>query len=151
MPPSRRLDGLYLVGVELGVSLNIWDVEEIPEEWAAFSRGAPEDPVPFLAEVDRTRQFAKTATFYQLLGVESTTSHADLKRHFYRLAGRFHPDHHMDHPEWTPSAVIAHGEFDCGVQNFVGPRNQKTLRLESCATIQRGTSQCSEASATLFE
>ena len=99
---SRRLDGLYLVGVELGAPLNIWEVCEIPEDWAAFSPGTAEDPVTFLADVDRTLQFVKTANYYQLLGVESTTSRATLKRHFYRLARRFHPDHHMDHPEWTP-------------------------------------------------
>ena len=99
---SRRLDGLCLVGIELGIPLNIWGFDEVPEDWAAFSTRAVEDPACFLAEVDRILRFARTANYYQLLGVEPTTSRTELKRHFYSLARRFHPDHHMDHPDWTP-------------------------------------------------
>jgi curved DNA-binding protein CbpA len=99
---SRRLDGHCLVGVELGVPLNIWGVHEVPEDWAAFSPPAVEDPACFLAEVDRILHFAGTANYYQLLGVEPTASRAELKRHSYSLARRFHPDHHMTHPDWTP-------------------------------------------------
>ena len=102
---SRRLDGLYLVGVELGIPLNIWDVDEIPEDWAAFSPPTAEDPASFLAEVDRILHAARTATYYELLAVESNTPRSEVKRHFYQLARRFHPDHHMDHPEWTPRLV----------------------------------------------
>jgi tetratricopeptide (TPR) repeat protein len=29
-----------------------------------------------------------------------------VKRQFYRLASRFHPDHHMAHPEWTPRLLV---------------------------------------------
>ncbi len=101
----RRLDGLYLVGIELGIPLNIWDVDEVPEDWAAFSPPAAEDPAFFLAEVDRILHSARTATYYQLLGVESNSPRSELKRHFYQLARRFHPDHHMDRPEWTPRLV----------------------------------------------
>ncbi len=99
---SRRLDGLCLVGIELGIPLNIWGFDEVPEDWAAFSTRAVEDPACFLAEVDRILRFARTANYYQLLGVEPTTFRTELKRHFYSLARRFHPDHHMDHPDWTP-------------------------------------------------
>jgi DnaJ domain len=99
---SRRLDGLHLVGIELGIPLNIWDVDEAPEDWAAFSPPAAEDPASFLAEVDRILHFARTANYYQLLGVNSNASRSEVKRHFYLLARRFHPDHHMSHPEWTP-------------------------------------------------
>jgi curved DNA-binding protein CbpA len=99
---SRRLDGLCLVGVELGMPLNIWGVEDVPEDWAAFSAPGVENPSSFLTEVDRILNLAQTANYYQLLGVEPTTSHTELKRHFYILARRFHPDHHMGHPDWTP-------------------------------------------------
>lgn len=82
--------------------MNIWGLDDVPEDWTAFSPPAAEDPSSFLAEVDQILQFARTAKYYQLLGAEPTTSRAELKRRFYRLARRFHPDHHMDHPEWTP-------------------------------------------------
>jgi tetratricopeptide (TPR) repeat protein len=99
---SHRLEGLYLVGVELGIPLNIWDVDEVPEDWAAFSPPAKENPAAFLAEVDRILHPAGATTYYRLLGVESNTPRSEVKKHFYQLARRFHPDHHMDHPEWTP-------------------------------------------------
>jgi curved DNA-binding protein CbpA len=102
---SRRLDGLHLVGVELGIPLNIWDVEEVPEDWAAFTRPTAEDPACFLSEVDRILNSARTASYYQLLGVKPNISRSELKRHFYHLASRFHPDHHMNRPEWTPRLV----------------------------------------------
>ena len=102
---SRRLDGLHLVGIELGIPLNIWDVDEAPEDWTAFSPPAAEDPASFMAEVDRLLHFVRTANYYQLLGVNSTTSRSEVKRHFYLLARRFHPDHHMNNPEWTPQLV----------------------------------------------
>jgi curved DNA-binding protein CbpA len=99
---STRLQGLYLVGVEFATPLNIWNVDTVPDDWAAFSPPSKEDPSSFLAEVDRILHSVTVATHYQLLGVEPHAPHSEVKRHFYRLARRFHPDHHMDHPEWTP-------------------------------------------------
>jgi len=99
---SQRLDGLFLVGIESGVALNIWNVDETPEDWAAFSPPAKEDPAAFLAEVDRILKLSGSTTHYQLLGASPSTSRSALKHLFYQLARRFHPDHHMDHPEWTP-------------------------------------------------
>ena len=60
------------------------------------------DTALFLSEVDRLLRSVQTATHYQLLDVRRDTSRAEVKRRFYQLARRFHPDHHMDHPEWTP-------------------------------------------------
>jgi hypothetical protein len=99
---SQRCNGLFLVGVESGVPLNIWNLPDAPEDWAAFSPPPKEDPVAFLAEVDGILHDCGSASYYQLLGVNSSTARSDVKRHFYQLARRFHPDHHMDHPEWTP-------------------------------------------------
>jgi curved DNA-binding protein CbpA len=99
---SPRLEGFYLVGIELEIPLNIWAVVEVPEDWSAFSPVAKEDSTAFLAEVDQILNTAHAATYYQLLGVQPGTARAEVKRHFYQLASRFHPDHHMNHPEWTP-------------------------------------------------
>lgn len=99
---SPRLEGLFLVGIELGIPLNIWNIEEVPEDWAAFSPPSKEDPATFLAEIDRILHFGRTATYYQILDVEPKTPGSQVKKRFYQLARRFHPDHHMDHPEWTP-------------------------------------------------
>ena len=99
---SHRLEGLYLVGVELGIPLNIWDMDEVPEDWAAFSPPKKEDPAAFLADIDRILHTVQTTSYYQLLNVEPNAPRSEVKSHFYQLARRFHPDHHMDHPEWTP-------------------------------------------------
>jgi len=103
---SRRLEGLYQVGAEFVIPRNIWNVDEVPEDWAAFSPVAREDPTSFVAEVDRILRSSRSATYYQLLDVKPETSRSDVKRHFYQLARRFHPDHHMDHPEWTPQLLM---------------------------------------------
>src|SRR5665213_3184413 len=77
-------------------------LDSAPDDWTAFSPPITEDPAAFLAEVDRILQSVAVASHYQLLGVEPRASHNEVKRNFYQLARRFHPDHHMDHPEWTP-------------------------------------------------
>jgi curved DNA-binding protein CbpA len=99
---SPRLGGLYLVGVEFETPRNIWNLDSSPDDWTAFAPAIAEDPSAFLAEVDRILQSVAVASHYQLLGVDPRASHSEVKRHFYQLARRFHPDHHMNHPEWTP-------------------------------------------------
>jgi curved DNA-binding protein CbpA len=99
---SSRLRGMYLVGVEFETAQNIWNVETFPEDWITFSPLMKDDPAAFLAEVDRILHSVAVATHYQLLGVKPETPHSEVKRHFYQLARKFHPDRHMDHPEWTP-------------------------------------------------
>jgi len=99
---SLRLDGLYVAGIEFTVPLNIWNLDDAPEDWAAFSPTPKEDPASFLGEVDRILNSASRTSHYQLLNVESSTPRSEVKKHYYQMARRFHPDHHMDHPEWTP-------------------------------------------------
>jgi len=99
---SRRLDGVSLVGVELTIPLNIWDVDDVPEDWESYWASPVEDAATFISEVDRILDSARTADYYHLLDVGVNASRSEVKGHFYKLARRFHPDHHMDHPEWTP-------------------------------------------------
>ena len=103
---SRRLDGYYQVGVEFETPQNIWPVEQAPEDWESFSPAVQEDPVSLMAEVERLLQFASTGAHYQLLDIQADTPGHEIKSHFYRLARRFHPDRHMDHPERIPRLVI---------------------------------------------
>lgn len=99
---SKRLNGLYLVGVELAVPLNIWGLEEAPEDWIDISPRRTEDPLDFPAEVARALGCARRETFYRLLNVNQDAPLSEVKRQYHHLALRFHPDHHMDHPEWAP-------------------------------------------------
>ncbi len=103
---SRRPDRLYLVGIEFAIPLNIWDVEDAPADWVAFSTSKKEESADsFLTEVHQLLRAAQTKSHYQLLGVQPGVSRSELKRCFYQLARKFHPDHHMDQPEWTPRLV----------------------------------------------
>jgi tetratricopeptide (TPR) repeat protein len=89
------------VGVELAIPLNIWNVDDAPEDWETYWAPAVEDSATFLSEVDRILDRIRTADYYRLLDVGVNAPRSEVKGHFYKLARRFHPDHHMDHPEWT--------------------------------------------------
>ena len=99
---SKRLDGLHLVGVSMEVPLNIWGIEDAPEDWIGHSSRREEDPLSFPAEVEQTLRSARTRTHYELLNVKPDAPFLHVKRQFHQLALRFHPDRHMDHPEWAP-------------------------------------------------
>ena len=99
---SRRLDGLYLIGVELAIPCNIWGLEEVPEDWLDYSPRREKQPHGFPAEIERALRSARTQSHYQLLNVKENTPAAEVKRQFHQLALRFHPDRHMNHPEWAP-------------------------------------------------
>jgi curved DNA-binding protein CbpA len=55
-----------------------------------------------LNEVERLLYLARTESYYQLLGVRADSPRSEVKRRFYQLARQFHPDRHMNRPDWTP-------------------------------------------------
>jgi hypothetical protein len=105
---SRRLGGMYQVGVEFDTPQNVWHIGEAPEDWSSFSSDetTKDDPVSLETEVERLLRFAHAGKLHLLLGVRPDAPAAEVKRQFYHLASRFHPDHHMDHPEWTPRLLV---------------------------------------------
>ena len=100
---SRRLNGMYLIGVEFETPQNLWHLEDAPQDWGTFS-SAPKNggTVAVSKEIEHLLQIAEAGTFYELLGVQADTPSSEVKHRFHHLASRVHPDHHMDHPEWTP-------------------------------------------------
>ncbi len=103
---SKRLDGSYQVGIEFDTPHNLWQVHDPPEDWDCFTQATPENPAALLAEVDRLLGFVQAGAHYQLLDVQAQADRAEVKRRFYHLARRFHPDRHMDQPEWTPRLLV---------------------------------------------
>jgi tetratricopeptide (TPR) repeat protein len=99
---------MYQVGVEFDTPQNVWHIGEAPEDWSSFSSDetTKDDPVSLETEVERLLRFAHAGKLHLLLGVRPDAPAAEVKRQFYHLASRFHPDHHMDHPEWTPRLLV---------------------------------------------
>src|SRR6202000_854344 len=52
-------------------------------------------------EMERYLALAEKGNHYQLLGLSSDASSSDVKKGFYALARKFHPDRHMNRPEWV--------------------------------------------------
>jgi tetratricopeptide (TPR) repeat protein len=59
-----------------------------------------------LKEIEKLLQLARAGMYCELLGVQADTPRIEIRRRFYQLARRFHPDRHMDHPEWTPRLLL---------------------------------------------
>jgi hypothetical protein len=51
-------------------------------------------------ELQRWLTLARTGTHYHLLGITSDSSREQVRQGFYVLARKFHPDRHMNRPEW---------------------------------------------------
>jgi len=99
---SRRLVGLFQVGVEFDTPQNLWKVADPPEDWVFFSPGTNPEPASLVAEVERLLAIARNGTHYQLLGLAPYPTPTEVKRRFHELARRFHPDLHMNLPEHAP-------------------------------------------------
>ncbi len=102
---SPRLDGLYQVGIEFETP-HAWPIGRVPEDWEHVSSPNEEDSTSILSEVERLLRFARSGTYYQLLGLQSDSPRSEVRRKFYQLARQFHPDHHMDHPAWIPRLLL---------------------------------------------
>jgi tetratricopeptide (TPR) repeat protein len=55
----------------------------------------PADPLIFEAELRQCLERSKEATYYQLLGATSESPSNEIKKRYYALAQKFHPDYHM--------------------------------------------------------
>jgi curved DNA-binding protein CbpA len=103
---SQRLSGLFQVGIEFASPQDVWHVEDPPEDWRIFTTPEDAHPTATLVDIERMLQMAHAGTYYQLLGVQSDSTRAQIKHRFYQLARSFHPDHHMERPEWTPRLLL---------------------------------------------
>jgi hypothetical protein len=123
---SRRLGGMYQVGVEFDTPQNIWHIGEAPEDWSSFATyGKKNDPESLETEVERLLQFAHAGKLHHLLGVQPDDPPDEVKRQFYHLASRFHPDHHMDHPEWTPRLLVLMDSLTMAYKTLSGDESKR--------------------------
>ena len=142
---SKRLSGLYQVGVEFETPSNVWNVSNPPEDWDFFSCAPKADSLSLISEVDQLLRVAGAGTHYQLLDLPATPDRGEVKHRYYELARRFHPDRHMDHPEWAPRLqalmdalataykILSNDElknrYDAEVTQLPGPEQREARHL----------------------
>jgi len=88
---SRKLRGLFQVGVEFERPGNVWGIAGPPEDWQRFAAADTFDPAAFEREMKRLLALAETGTYYQLLGVTAVAPRMQIR----------HSDRHMARPEWV--------------------------------------------------
>ncbi|MGD1010061.1 MAG: DnaJ domain-containing protein [Candidatus Aminicenantales bacterium] len=92
-PPDFFWKSLYLF-----YCLDLVDVKKEEEGQAAKSAGAAETAsggtkmTPEIADVLAFREAAAQKSFYQILGVGKTASEEEIKKAYFQMARRFHPD-----------------------------------------------------------
>jgi curved DNA-binding protein CbpA len=99
---SRQLGGLFQVGVEFETPGNIWDVANPPADWR-MPEPTPKRPpksVPFEMELKDVLAIVENGNYYQLFKMTAESPRTQLRQNYYDLVRKFHPDRHMDHPEW---------------------------------------------------
>jgi tetratricopeptide (TPR) repeat protein len=70
-----------------------------PGPLAAQRLEEPANRVSFRQEVEELVAISQKGTLYELLNVTAESQASDIKRSYYSLAKKFHPDHHMDQAE----------------------------------------------------
>ena len=74
-----------------------------PNERGFRASTVPEkiNPASLLNEIERLLHFARSGSYYELLGARPDSTRSEFKHRFYQLARQFHPDRHMDRPDWA--------------------------------------------------
>jgi tetratricopeptide (TPR) repeat protein len=98
-PEDRNRLAQFLKAQGIGVN----EVPVAPSEEAKKPAAEIFDPALFEAEVKQLLEVAARGTYYQLLGVTPESSSNQVKKSFYTMARKFHPDHHMNQPEIVAS------------------------------------------------
>jgi curved DNA-binding protein CbpA len=99
---SPTLRGLFQVGVEFEAPGNVWGLANPPEDWRQPEVPGTSDVAAFEREMKELLALAETGTYYQLLRMTSESPRAQVRHSYYELVRKFHPDRHMDRPDWMP-------------------------------------------------
>jgi len=98
---TRALYSLMALGMLLATAPGAEHVGPSPAE-AAGPAGA-EDPEKFAKDMQTLVHLIDNGSYYQLIGVTGTASAGEIKKGYYKLVRRFHPDRHMGRSEWIGS------------------------------------------------
>lgn len=95
-------------------------------------------------DMERYLALAEKGNHYQLLGISSDAGSSEVKKGFYALARKFHPDRHMNRPEWVKPLQQLMGAITVAHNTL---SDEKARGAYDRKLIQRKT----EAEATLEE
>jgi tetratricopeptide (TPR) repeat protein len=79
----------------------------------------------FNQELTRILESLHHGTYYQLLGVTSVSPSADVKRNYYTLAKKFHPDLHMDKKHLAGSLKVVMEKITAAYQTLRDEQQRK--------------------------
>ncbi len=102
LPGSDAARALYSL-LALGMVLAVPPSAAPTPPHAAEPPPAPageEDPAQFEKDMKVLLELVDNGTCYQLIGVTANSSANEIKKSYYKLVRRFHPDRHMGRGEW---------------------------------------------------
>src|ERR1017187_10056170 len=89
---SLKLGRLCQVGVEFEAPGNVWGLANAPEDWRQPEVPRAPDGAAFEQEMKEMLALAETGTYYQLLRMTSESPRAQVRKSYYELKRKFHPD-----------------------------------------------------------
>jgi len=142
---SRQLGGLFQVGVEFETPGNIWEITDPPADWRKPEPKAksPAESVSFETELRDVLAVVENGNYYQLLKAKPESPRTQLRQNYYDLVRKFHPDRHMDHPEWTEQLHKIMEGVTAGYSTLTNEAKRQTYdeRLASSDTRGAGRKQ----------
>ena len=135
----RRLPGMLQIGVEFEEPGNVWHLASPPEDWNQPGAARGTNVIVFERDMNELLALVATGSYYQLLGVTSMSTTAQFRSAYYELVRKFHPDRHMDHPEWTGPLLKITDAITLAYRTLVGETSQdaydKQLAVSGAFTL----------------
>jgi tetratricopeptide (TPR) repeat protein len=108
----------------------------------------------FQEELQSLLDVARKGTYYQLLGVTTESPAAQIKKSYHAVARKFHPDHHMDRPEFMASMKELMGIATDAYKTLANEKSRASYDQQIAASgsfdLQRGKTQVEETVEVCF-
>ncbi len=109
----------------------------------------------FEAEMKSMLQLAADGTFYQLLSVGADANVASIKKSYYAMARKFHPDRHMGRSEWIGSLQKLMESFTTAYKTLCDEKARakydKRLSVDGAFAMGRGQTEKQETAEECME
>jgi curved DNA-binding protein CbpA len=114
----------------------------------------PPDELLFERELKRLLELAEEGTYYQLLSVTTDSTAGEIKKSFYSLARKFHPDHHMSRGELVKSLQELMEVVTLAYKTLTDDEKRaaydKKLAVSGAFSLNRGTTEWRETLEECF-